>query len=428
MARRLDVNDSVNEFEPAEVNGQNHDPSIQNHDPGIQDNDPNIQDNGPWTRVDHAVAAVPPPKVDRFDEMDAAEIAINDGIDGGPVLDADTDDQSESPSMDMSFESLALPIETDVDPPPRRRRPMAIVLSTVVHAGLLMLLATIGFQTRMPKDQIAITAVTADLAEETMESISIETAPPMDSSPPEPVPTPEQFEAEMSPMGTLPIAVPDLTPTDSFTPPPALASLSSSLSSTGSAAKSLGRLSDSSPAKMEFCGVAGGGNHFVYVLDSSQSIGEGFEQARAELLRSINLLTPKQRFYVVFYDAKTEYMRITDPTRDEPRSVKATEANKLAVARWAMTITQEVGKSGDCRKAMQFALSLRPDVIFLLSDGVFPQSVETMLTEENKVENLFDGVRPISIVHTIGYHSREGEARMKSIAANNGGQYRYVPK
>ena len=40
-------------------------------------------------------------------------------------------------------------------------------------------------------------------------------------------------------------------------------------------------------------------------------------------------------------------------------------------------------------EALRFALQLRPDVIFLLSDGEFPQGIEDLLREENKVENLF---------------------------------------
>ncbi len=77
---------------------------------------------------------------------------------------------------------------------------------------------------------------------------------------------------------------------------------------------------------------------------------------------------------------------------------------------------------------LKFALELKPDVIFLLSDGEFPQGIEDLLKERNQVENLFGDSGPISIVHTIGYHSREGESRMRRIAEQNNGQYRHVPK
>ena len=78
--------------------------------------------------------------------------------------------------------------------------------------------------------------------------------------------------------------------------------------------------------------------------------------------------------------------------------------------------------------ALPFALDLAPDVIFLLSDGEFPQRIEDLLKQANRVDNEFGDNDPISIIHTIGYHSREGESRMRRIAEQNGGQYRHVPK
>ena len=68
---------------------------------------------------------------------------------------------------------------------------------------------------------------------------------------------------------------------------------------------------------------------------------------------------------------------------------------------------------------LEFALELKPDVIFLLSDGEFPVGIESLLRERNRVENLFGESRIRSIVHTIGYHSRSGEARMRAIAGQN---------
>ena len=153
---------------------------------------------------------------------------------------------------------------------------------------------------------------------------------------------------------------------------------------------------------------------------------EAFESARAELLRSINVLTPDQRFYVIFFDAESDYMRLTSPDRDEARSVFATLENKQALQRWAMTIKMDRGRAP--YDALPFALELGPDVIFLLSDGEFPQSIEDLLSQINRVDNLFGDEGPLSIIHTIGYHSRDGESRMKRIATQNGGQYRHVPK
>ena len=185
-------------------------------------------------------------------------------------------------------------------------------------------------------------------------------------------------------------------------------------------------LKSDSVSKMKFCGVEGGGNHFVYLVDSSGSMGDGFESARRELLGSIDLLSPDQRFYVVFFDADPDFMRISNPGVDEPRSVYATADNKAALRRWAMRIKMDRGKAP--YDPLRFALGLKADVIFLLSDGEFPEGIPKLLKEENRVENLFGESKPISILHTISYFSEEGASIMKRMASQNSGQYRYVPK
>jgi hypothetical protein len=137
-------------------------------------------------------------------------------------------------------------------------------------------------------------------------------------------------------------------------------------------------------------------------------------------------LKPHQRFYVIFFDTESDYMRLSSLDEDEPRSAYATPENKRTLRRWAMTIRMDRGRAP--YDALPFAIELDPDVIFLLSDGEFPQKIEDLLKEINRVENLFGDEGPISIVHTISYHSREGESRMRRIAKQNGGQYRHVPK
>jgi len=118
-------------------------------------------------------------------------------------------------------------------------------------------------------------------------------------------------------------------------------------------------------------------------------------------------------------------MCVSHPTEPDEYSVMASPKNKQAVRRWAMSVGLERGAPPD--EALEFALKLRPDVIFLLSDGEFPQRIEDMMAEKNSVSNLFGDSGPISILHTIGYHSRDGETRMRRLAEANGGQYRYIP-
>lgn len=267
---------------------------------------------------------------------------------------------------------------------------------------------------RKPSDQVALSAAVNQPQQTPVQTFSIETPEPK-AEPAEPAAA--EVVHELSPVGQLAAADLDLdaSPTDAAAEQMLRETSPLSAISTKPDAK----------AATQFCGVSGGGNHFVYLVDSSGSMGEAFSSARAELLKSIDLLAPEQRFYVVFFDAEPDYMRLLDPDRDEPTSVLATPENKQRLRRWAMQIAINPGRAP--YEPLRFALELRPDVIFLLSDGEFPQGIEELLQNENRIENLFGDSGPLSIVHTIGYHSRQGERRMRRIAAQNGGQYRHVP-
>ena len=301
----------------------------------------------------------------------------------------------------------------------RRRKPAAWIASAIVHLLILLLLAGWTLSSHQPRDQIALAASTLESVSEPMETFELETTDPALDEPDESLTEPE---LEISPVGE--IAVPELDP-DAIAGPLSAADFQPVSSISGSLERFTSS-SDRSQSKMEFCGVEGGGNHFVYVVDSSGSMGAAFESARAELLRSIALLTPDQRFYVIFFDEQPDYMRLSDPNRDEAGSVFATPENKQRVAQWAMGVAMNRGQAP--YEPLRFAVSLRPDVVFLLSDGEFPQRIEDQLLNENRYENLFGESGPLCIVHTISYHSREGEERMRRIAEQNGGQYRHVPK
>ncbi len=329
-----------------------------------------------------------------------------------------------SPPLDETAVETAPPpaavIEASADDatPRRARRPVAMLISTAVHGVLLLLLAGMTFSLATPKDQISISASSASSEEISIETIAIETVE-MTGPPDEPTEPNEPIDLSLD--GEMPMIDVSTSLADVLGPPTMTRMLSAA--SQSDMMKVLQKPTDQT---MEFCGVEGGGNHFVYLVDSSQSMGDAFDSAREALLSSINLLTEKQRFYVVFYDSQPDFMRISDPKTDEEWSVTASADNKRRLRAWAMRIGQDRGQNP--HEVLQFALKLRPDVIFLLSDGEFPVKVEDLLEQENHVTNLFGETNRISIVHTIGYHSRDGATRMKRIASTNGGQYRYVPK
>lgn len=298
----------------------------------------------------------------------------------------------------------------------RRKRPAPWFFSAIAHAAVLVLLAGLTLSIQVPRDQIAMQASAVKATEaNNLQQVEL-SEPTLSESQAETVlDRPTEVETLLGPPAAS-LASPLLDAAD--------AAAATAIPSADTA-ELVSKLQSTSEPTSQFCGVDGGGNHFVYIVDSSQSMQGGrFESARRELFQAIESLQSEQRFYVIFYDSQMERMCLAEPNAAEQYSVCATPENKQALQRWAMRVKLERGAPPD--DALEFALTLRPDVIFLLSDGEFPERIETLLSTRNRNINLFGDMGPISTVHTIGYHSREGEIRMRRIAEKNGGQYRYI--
>jgi hypothetical protein len=302
----------------------------------------------------------------------------------------------------------------------RRRRPAAVIFSILSHAAVLVLLAGITLTVREPRDQIALSARTAEPAEQTVESVEMQ----QQEAPEVATAAANETVATTLSVNDVAASVVDVSGPPS---PPALAVGQSLLNPMLGAS-----IDDGMPSgdlSTTFFGASGGGNHFVYLVDSSGSMDQispdGFDVARAEVLRAVDSLTDRQRFYVVFFGKETLRMRLGDSDQPPPRAVYATDENKAALQRWAMTLSMQAGRWPE--EALEIAFELRPDCIFLLTDGAMPDYVPEMVERNNIVETLLDGPKPRSIIHTIGFHNPEGEAILRKIAKQNGGQYHFVP-
>ena len=159
-----------------------------------------------------------------------------------------------------------------------------------------------------------------------------------------------------------------------------------------------------------FSGVDAEGSDFVFVVDMSGSMsGTRFRRAKSELRRSIEALSPTQRYFIIFF---------SDDAWPMPADglLEATEKNLLATRRW---LKQAACMGGTHPlPALLDALRLEPDAIFLLSDGQFdPETAMHLDTAEPYVR---------IPIHTIGFASRAGEPMLKAISEVSGGKYRYV--
>ncbi len=163
-----------------------------------------------------------------------------------------------------------------------------------------------------------------------------------------------------------------------------------------------------------FFGLEGKGNKFVYVIDCSSSMaGVRLQRAKEELLKSIYSLDDFQKFYVIFYN--TDAYPMFWPDRLIHTLLPVTKKNLETVTQWVEAFWNPGGT--DPWPAMQIALSLEPDTIFLLTDGEFDLQVADRIRQANRSE---------TVIHTIGLGSAIGEAVLRRIAKENGGQFRAV--
>ncbi|MBL9141447.1 MAG: VWA domain-containing protein [Phycisphaerae bacterium] len=163
----------------------------------------------------------------------------------------------------------------------------------------------------------------------------------------------------------------------------------------------------------EFMGVRTTATRIVYVIDQSGSMADTkFAHTKLELRRSIEKLPDRGAFWVIFFNSSATPM-------PPGALVTATKKNKADGIDWIRN--QTVGGGTDPTQAMELALQEpRPDAIFLMTDGQFqPEPVFEVINRKN-------ADRKVSI-STICFHSRDAEEPLKRIAAENRGDYTYVP-
>jgi len=159
-----------------------------------------------------------------------------------------------------------------------------------------------------------------------------------------------------------------------------------------------------------FFGLEARGGKFVYVVDRSGSMrGDKLQDTKAELIRSVHSLTRTMEFFIIFYDSFYEPM-------PAPGLIKATGPNKNKYLGWVEGINCRGGTEPE--EAMLMALSLKPDVIWLLSDGQFSYRACEVIRAANPNARIQ--------IHTIAFHSASGQQMLQRIAKENGGHYQFV--
>jgi hypothetical protein len=161
-----------------------------------------------------------------------------------------------------------------------------------------------------------------------------------------------------------------------------------------------------------FFGIRARGQFFVYVVDCSGSMidDDRFPRATIELRRSVMALREPQRFEVIFYNTESI------PMPGGPIARTADFHTKQQLQSWLRLIEPDSGT--DPRLAMKQAISLRPDAVFLLSDGAFPDGTVEEVSKLN--------TRKVPI-HCVDLAGGLGGDHLKRIAQASGGTYASRP-
>ncbi len=171
-------------------------------------------------------------------------------------------------------------------------------------------------------------------------------------------------------------------------------------------------------AQVSLFGVKAQGAKFVYVLDRSGSTdGKLLAAAKAEILASIEKIDDVHQFQLVVYN---ERPKAFNPAGPSGQLAFGTDANRSEVKRFLGTFEADGGT--DHVAALSMAIRMRPDVVFLLTDGDKP-----LVTAQELAR--IDRVGPGIVIHAIQFGEgphRDANGWMGKLARQSGGEYRYV--
>lgn len=175
----------------------------------------------------------------------------------------------------------------------------------------------------------------------------------------------------------------------------------------------------------------------VYVLDASGSVLETFDRIRNELKNSVFKLDETQSVHVIFFR--------NDSCAEAParRLVSANTENKVALKDFVNSIepmghgSSPIPALGAALRAMKASAGGGANLVYLLTDGDFDQSSfvyksggRTLTGTEAVIawlrENNKDGFLHVSPIVLGPAPEPRVEEMMRTIAKENGGEYRYV--
>jgi len=286
------------------------------------------------------------------------------------------------------------------------------ILSVLVHAGLVLLLTTVTWTVSRQRPDENFT-VGIMVRKDTPEGQVFESQDTTYVAQQDPSAQSEKFLPDMEPAAVAQ-SLPKLPEVDLS----AIGISGSMLSGPGDLLSvPNGAAASGAMVNTQFFGAQVWGSRFVYVIDRSGSMSqrERLEAAKSELMNGLEKLPAETQFQIIFYNFQPDIVVMPKP----PKLHFASESNKKLAAIGMGKIIPDGGT--EHLPALKLALSLKPDVIFFLTDA------DDLRARD--VKEATDLNRDQARIHTIEFGigaEVDRENQLRELAVRNGGTYRYI--
>lgn len=178
--------------------------------------------------------------------------------------------------------------------------------------------------------------------------------------------------------------------------------------------------------KTNFFGAGGNARKIAFLVDATGSLTDSFPFITGELIRTINGLNDRQQYVIIFFNGN-------GVAEVPPNGWKVGNAdNKTRTVEWLNeTANIRVGGKANPVRALERALQLRPDLVYLLSDNITGQGrflieQEELLREIKRLNASSTRINTIQFIYEDPVKQFGGESTMELIARQTGGVYRFV--
>jgi hypothetical protein len=237
-------------------------------------------------------------------------------------------------------------------------------ISLLVHAVLVGIVAYIGMQisaNQRPQERVAVTELALPAppsipkTKRSEPSSSTPDTAPASRALPEAAELPDSVETQAQSLErSRRSAAPTMDPV--------------TLEAMRERASTIARPESTSPPSVAFAGVQSrAARTLVYVVDGSGATANSFAYLQSQLMRSIDRLSPTQRFQVVLFRSVDETAYTLAPIGGGDLA-RAKPENKQAVADWLDTVAAR-GRSNPV-DGLTRALRLKPDLVLLITRSI----------------------------------------------------------